>query len=98
MPRASSGLAFGLVGASFLWERVGSLAAVPGSGGIGLSPFHHVALVPAEPFAAGASAGDGSRCAALATPWLAVVLFERRDLGVGSLKRASGLRSAGGRA
>ena len=77
VPRASSVLAFGLVGASFLWDTVGSLAAVPGWV-LGLSPFHHVALVPAEPFAAGASAVMLA-LAALASG-LAVVLFERRDL------------------
>jgi ABC-2 type transport system permease protein len=77
VPRASSGIAFGLVGASFLWDTIGSLVDAPGWV-LGLSPFHHVALVPAEDFRAAAAIimlGLGA-IAAIA----AVRLFERRDL------------------
>ena len=76
-PRASSAIALGLVGVSFLWDTIGSLVDVPGWV-LGLSPFHHVALVPAEDFQATAAA---IMLALAATAAIAAVhLFERRDL------------------
>jgi ABC-2 type transport system permease protein len=77
VPRAGTGIAFGLVGASFLWDTIGSLADVPGWV-LGLSPFHHVAFVPADDFQA-AAAAIMLAIAALAAV-VAVRLFERRDL------------------
>jgi ABC-2 type transport system permease protein len=77
VPRASSGIAFGLVAVSFLWDTIGSLVDVPGWV-LGLSPFHHVALVPAEDFQAVAAAIMLAIAAVAAVA--AVRLFERRDL------------------
>jgi ABC-2 type transport system permease protein len=77
VPRASSGIAFGLVGVSFLWDTIGSLVDVP-AWVLDLSPFHHVALVPAEDFQA-VGAVVMLAIAAVATI-LAMRLFERRDL------------------
>jgi ABC-2 type transport system permease protein len=77
VPRASSGIAFGLVGVSFLWDTIGSLVDVPGWV-LGLSPFHHVALVPAEDFQAVAAAIMLAIAAVAAVA--AMQLFERRDL------------------
>jgi ABC-2 type transport system permease protein len=77
VPRASPVIAFGLVGASFLWDTIGSFVDVP-DWVLGLSPFHHVALVPAEDFRAAAAAIMLAIAAVAAA--LAVRLFERRDL------------------
>jgi polyether ionophore transport system permease protein len=77
VPRAGTGIAFGLVGVSFLWDTIGSLADVPGWV-LGLSPFHHVALVPAEDFQAAAAAI--MLAIAVIAAAAAVRLFERRDL------------------
>ena len=49
VPRASTGLAYGLVAVAFLWELVGAVVGAP-SWLIGLSPFHHVGLVPIRPY------------------------------------------------
>lgn len=48
-PRASSGIAYGLVTLAFFWHLVGSLLAIPGWL-LDLTPFAHIGLVPAEPF------------------------------------------------
>jgi len=77
LPRASVGLAYGLVTAMFLWQLFGSLLGAP-HWLEQLTPFGHIGLVPAEPFRPLAAlvmlaiAGG----AALA----AILLFERRDL------------------
>jgi ABC-2 type transport system permease protein len=54
-PRAAAPVAYGLVGLSFVWELFGALLELP-AWLLALSPFHNVALVPGEPFAAGAAA------------------------------------------
>ena len=54
-PRASAGIAYTLVVASFLWQLVGALLGAP-RWLVDLTPFEHVALVPAESFRAGAAA------------------------------------------
>ena len=77
VPRASNAIAFALVGASFLWDTVLALADVP-SWVLDLSPFHHVALVPAEDLDVTGSVvmaviGVAAAAAALAR-------FQRRDL------------------
>ncbi len=77
VPRASNAIAFALVGASFLWDTVLALADVP-SWVLDLSPFHHIALVPAEDLdvrAAVVMAAIGVAAAAAA-----VARFQRRDL------------------
>jgi ABC-2 type transport system permease protein len=77
VPRAGVAIAYALVAAAFVWETIGGLLEAPGWL-LGISPFHHVGLVPAEPFAATAAAvmlalGVAAALAALA-------LFRRRDL------------------
>ena len=77
VPRASAGIAYGLVTVAFLWELLGVLLGVP-KWLVELTPFAHVGLVPAQPFRGGAAAvmaGIGL-LAALA----ALAVFRRRDL------------------
>jgi ABC-2 type transport system permease protein len=76
-PRASTGIAYGLVTVAFLWQLVGSLLGAP-TWLADLTPFAHVGLVPTQPFRAGAAGvmlaiGAGSALAAIA-------VFRRRDL------------------
>jgi ABC-2 type transport system permease protein len=76
-PRASSGIAYGLVAVAFVWQLVGSLVSASGWL-LGLTPFAHVALVPAEPFdtrGAVVMAAIG-----VAAAIAALLFFERRDL------------------
>jgi ABC-2 type transport system permease protein len=77
VPRASTVIAYGLVGLAFVWELFGSLLEVP-DWLLALSPFHDVGLVPGEPFEATAAVImlGLAACAALA----AVQIFRRRDL------------------
>lgn len=77
IPRASAGVAYGLVSVTFLWELVGALSGAP-TWTLDLSPFHHVGLVPAEPFKAGAAAVMLGLAALAAL--LALRLFGRRDV------------------
>ncbi len=76
-PRATSAAAYGLVLLAFVWELFGSLLDLP-AWAVDLSPFHQVALVPAESFKATAA------LIMLAIAGLAMVaavrVFERRDL------------------
>jgi polyether ionophore transport system permease protein len=76
-PRASTTIAYGLVGLAFVWELFGALLEVP-DWVLAVSPFHDVGLVPGEPFAATAAA-IMMALAALAAG-LAFLTFERRDL------------------
>ncbi len=77
VPRAAVGIAYGLVAVAFLWELFGSLLAAP-KWALDLSPFHHVGLVPAQPFkAVDAAVMLGlAMLAAGAAAWF----FRRRDL------------------
>jgi ABC-2 type transport system permease protein len=77
LPRASAGIAYGLVGVAFVWEMFGALLEVPGWL-LALSPFHDIGLVPGEPFDA-TSAVVMLAIAALAAV-AALWVFERRDL------------------
>ncbi len=76
-PRHGVGAAYGLVSVAFVWELFGALLSAP-SWLLGLSPFHHVGLIPAAHFRLGAAV------AMLAIGVLAAVvggaLFRRRDL------------------
>jgi ABC-2 type transport system permease protein len=76
-PRASAGVAYGLVAASFVWELFGSLLGAP-RWIVELSPFHHVGLVPAQSL----RAGDAAVMLAVAVLACAGSLwaFRRRDL------------------
>jgi polyether ionophore transport system permease protein len=77
VPRASAGIAYGLVALAFLWNLVGSLLDVPGWL-VKLTPFAHVGLVPAQAF----RTIDALVMLAigLAAGMLALRLFGRRDL------------------
>ncbi|MEO9237440.1 MAG: polyketide antibiotic transporter, partial [Jatrophihabitantaceae bacterium] len=77
VPRASSGISYGLLAVAFCWQLVGSLLGPP-RWLLELTPFAHVGLVPAQPFQATAAlslAGAG-----LAACTIAVAAFRRRDL------------------
>jgi ABC-2 type transport system permease protein len=76
-PRASGGIAYGLVTVGFLWELVGSLLGAP-HWLVRVTPFAHVAAVPEQTFRIGPAAimlGIGAAAAAAA-----LIAFERRDL------------------
>ena len=77
VPRASAGIAYGLVTVAFLWQLVGSLLGVP-RWLVEVTPFAHVGLVPAQPFRAGAAVIMLAIAAASALA--AVWFFQRRDL------------------
>ena len=79
-PRAGGGIAYGLVSVAFLWELFGALVGAP-PWLLGLSPFHHVGLVPAQPLRA--SAALVMLAVGAVSALLAVWAFGRRDL-VGS--------------
>jgi ABC-2 type transport system permease protein len=77
VPRASAGVAYGLVTLAFLWQLTGSLLGAP-KWLVELTPFAHVGLVPAQPFRAAAAVimlGIAA-ISALAATWI----FQRRDL------------------
>jgi ABC-2 type transport system permease protein len=76
-PRASAAISYGLLVLGFLWQAVGALLGAP-SWLVGLTPFGHVALVPAEPFrAVDAVVMIGIGVAAAA---VGLAVFRRRDL------------------
>jgi len=77
LPRASTGVAYGLVSIAFVWELFGALLGAP-SWLVGLSPFHQVGLVPDKPFRA--TAALLMLAIAAIAGVAAVLLFERRDL------------------
>jgi ABC-2 type transport system permease protein len=77
VPRASSGVAYGLVAVAFLWDLVGSLLGVP-HWLVELTPFQHVGLMPAQPFRPGAAAVMVAIAILAATA--ALNIFRRRDL------------------
>jgi ABC-2 type transport system permease protein len=76
-PRASGAISYGLVTVAFLWQLTGSLLSAP-KWLLELTPFAHVALVPAQPFRAGAAVVMLAIAVACAT--VATVVFRRRDL------------------
>jgi ABC-2 type transport system permease protein len=76
-PRASSAITYGLVGAAFLWDLIGSFAGAP-AWLADLTPFHHIGLVPVQSFrwlAAVAMVAVGA-----GTSLVALVVFGSRDL------------------
>ena len=77
VPRASAGVAYGLASVAFVWELFGAILGAP-SWTLNLSPFHHIGLVPAQPFRPGAAAV--MLAIAAASSVAAVLVFERRDL------------------
>jgi ABC-2 type transport system permease protein len=77
LPRAASGIAYGLVAVAFLWQLFGALLGAP-EWLVKLTPFAHVGLVPAQSFDA---SGAAVMCAiGLAGVAGALWLFGRRDL------------------
>ena len=77
VPRASTGLSYGLVTVAFLWDLFGSLLMVP-KWLVQATPFAHVGLVPAQPFRVDAALL--MLAIALASAIAAVWIFKRRDL------------------
>jgi ABC-2 type transport system permease protein len=77
VPRAGVAIAYALVAAAFVWETVGGLLEAPGWL-LDVSPFHQVALVPAEPF--DATSAMVMLVLALAATLAATAVFRRRDL------------------
>ena len=77
VPRASAGIAYGLVTVTFLWQLSGSLLGAP-NWLVNLTPFAHIGLVPAQPFRAAAAVImlGIAVSSALAATWI----FQRRDL------------------
>jgi len=77
LPRAGSGIAYGLVVAAFVWQLFGSALSAP-KWLLEVTPFAHVGLVPAQAFRAGDAAAMVAIgvAAALAALWV----FRRRDL------------------
>jgi ABC-2 type transport system permease protein len=80
VPRLAVLIAYGLVAVTFLWETVGGLLEAP-EWLLGLSPFHQVALVPAEPF--DTSSAAIMVAVGLVAALVATAAFRRRDLAVG---------------
>jgi len=77
VPRASAGIAYGLVTIAFVWQLFGALLGAP-HWLLDLSPFQHVGLVPAQPFRATAAAVMLALAAVAALA--ALTAFRRRDL------------------
>jgi ABC-2 type transport system permease protein len=77
VPRASSGIAYGLVSVAFVWELFGAVLGAP-PWLLDLTPFQHVALVPSQPFRTGAALAMLGIAAAAALA--ALEIFDRRDL------------------
>jgi ABC-2 type transport system permease protein len=77
VPRASAGVAYGLVTLAFVWELFGSLLGAP-DWLLDATPFGHVGLVPAQPFRGGAAAA--MLVVAAAAGLTSVWVFGRRDL------------------
>ena len=76
-PRASMSIAYGVTSLAFVWELFGAILGAP-AWTLNLSPFHHIGLVPAQPFRAGAAAV--MLAIAAVSGVAAVRIFERRDL------------------
>jgi ABC-2 type transport system permease protein len=77
VPRASAAIGYGFLVLTFLWQAVGALLGAP-PWLVGLTPFAHIGLVPAEPFrAASAVVMIGIGVAAAAA---GLAMFRRRDL------------------
>jgi ABC-2 type transport system permease protein len=77
VPRASSGVAYGLVTVTFLWQLTGSVLGAP-QWLVELTPFAHVGLVPAQPFRL--AAAIVMLGIALSSALVAIWIFQRRDL------------------
>jgi polyether ionophore transport system permease protein len=77
VPRASAGIAYGLVTVGYLWQLSASLLGAP-KWVVDLTPFAHVGAAPARPFQPGSALimlAIGAACVAGA-----LIAFARRDL------------------
>jgi ABC-2 type transport system permease protein len=77
VPRATAGVAYGLLGVAFAWELLGALLDVPGWL-LSISPFHDIGLVPGEPF--DVTGAVLMLAVALIAGLAAIETFRRRDL------------------
>jgi ABC-2 type transport system permease protein len=77
LPRAATGISYGLLVVAFVWQLFGSLLDVP-TWTLDVTPFHQIGLVPAQDFKATAALVMLAIAAAAAIAALRV--FERRDL------------------
>ncbi len=77
VPRASAGIAYGLVTVAFLWQLSGSLLGAP-KWLLDLTPFAHVGLVPVQPLRA--VAAIVMLGIAVSSALAAIWIFQRRDL------------------
>jgi ABC-2 type transport system permease protein len=77
VPRAGVAIAYSLVAAAFVWETLGGLLEAP-EWLLDVSPFHQVALVPAEPFEA--TSASVMLVLGLVAATAASAVFRRRDL------------------
>jgi ABC-2 type transport system permease protein len=76
-PRATAGIAYGLVAVAFLWQLFGSLLGAP-RWLVDATPFAHVGFVPAQPFRGGAAAV--MIAIGVLAGLVAIAFFRRRDL------------------
>lgn len=77
LPRASTAVSYALVTVAFLWYLVGSVFGVP-KWVVGLTPFQHIGLVPAQAFRV--EPAVVMVCIGVAAAVAALALFRRRDL------------------
>jgi ABC-2 type transport system permease protein len=77
VPRASAGIAYGLVTLAFLWQLVGSLIGAP-KWLVEVTPFEHIGLEPTQPFRLGSAIVMVAIGVVAAIA--AIGVFERRDL------------------
>jgi ABC-2 type transport system permease protein len=77
VPRASAGIAYGLVSIAFVWQLLGALLGAP-HWLLDLTPFQHVGFVPAQPFRT--TAAVVMLTLAVGAALAALLAFKRRDL------------------
>ena len=79
LPRAGTGIAYGVLSVAYLWQVLADLVGAPRVLR-DMTPFRHVALVPAQPFRPAAAAL--MLAVAVLAAGCALRVFERRDLAV----------------
>jgi ABC-2 type transport system permease protein len=77
VPRATAGIAYGLVAVAFLWQLFGSLLGAP-RWLVDATPFAHLGFVPAQPFRGGAAAV--MIAIGVLAGLVGIAFFRRRDL------------------
>jgi ABC-2 type transport system permease protein len=76
-PRASTGIAYGLVTVAFVWYLVGALTGAP-RWLVDATPFAHIGFVPTQPFRVVAALV--MLALGIAAALMAIAVFRRRDL------------------